>query len=39
LQVIDPDGRRLIFHEQTKDAGAAARMEAMFDPTRKAGAS
>ena len=30
LRVIDPDGRVLVFHEQAKDAEAAARMGAMF---------
>ncbi|MEQ1783649.1 MAG: VOC family protein [Hyphomonadaceae bacterium] len=30
LRVIDPDGRALVFHEQAKDAEAAARMSAMF---------
>ena len=30
LRVIDPDGRLLVFHEQSKDAEAAARMAAMF---------
>lgn len=31
LRVIDPDGRLLVFHEQAKDAEAAARMSAMFE--------
>lgn len=31
LQVIDPDGRKLVFHEQAKDAEAAARMSALFE--------
>lgn len=35
LRVIDPDGRLLVFHEQSKDAEAAARMAAIF----KAGGS
>jgi uncharacterized glyoxalase superfamily protein PhnB len=38
LRVIDPDGRLLVFHEQAKDAGAAARIRAMFDPASKVSA-
>jgi uncharacterized glyoxalase superfamily protein PhnB len=37
LRVTDPDGRVLVFHEQAKDAEAAARMSAMFKPEGKAG--
>lgn len=37
LRVIDPDGRLLVFHEQAKDAEAAARMGAMLKPESKAG--
>jgi hypothetical protein len=30
LRLVDPDGRRLVFHEQAKNPEAAARMSAML---------